>query len=217
MTVNHHAMDETLLAYAGGGLPEGLSLAVAVHLTHCPQCRGEVRRMESCGGALMDGIEPLPLDGDAMSRVMSQLDDDASAPSAADAKPAAGGVPAPLRDYVAAGLHDLPWRPLVKGIQHYPLATSGTARGTTRLLRIAPGTFIPPHGHDGSELTVVLDGSFSDEIGRFQAGDLADLNGDVTHQPIADADGPCICLIATDAPLRFKGLVSRMLQPLVGI
>ena len=56
-----------------------------------------------------------------------------------------------------------------------------------------------------------------DEIGRFQSGDLADLDESVYHQPVADTDEHCICLIATDEKLRFSGVFSRMLQPLIGI
>lgn len=72
---------------------------------------------------------------------------------------------------------------------------------------------MPSHGHTGSELTMVLRGSYTDELGRFCAGDVADLDPDVQHQPVADTDEHCICLIATDAPLRFNGLVPRLLQP----
>ena len=64
---------------------------------------------------------------------------------------------------------------------------------------------------------VIPSGSFADEIGRFQVGDLADLDSSVHHQPIADTDKPCVCLIATDQRLKFSGALNRMMQPLVGI
>ena len=65
-------------------------------------------------------------------------------------------------------------------------------------------------------MTLVLHGSFADEVGRFQSGDLADLDPSIQHQPVADTDAHCVCLIATDARLRFTGVLRRMLQPLVG-
>jgi putative transcriptional regulator len=86
-----------------------------------------------------------------------------------------------------------------------------------RLFYIAPGTTIPRHTHGGSELTLVLSGSFMDEIGHFQSGDLADLDDSVCHKPVADTDQPCICLIATDERLRFSGVLGRMLRPFIGI
>jgi putative transcriptional regulator len=37
------------------------------------------------------------------------------------------------------------------------------------------------------------------------------------HTPVALAGQDCICLAATDAPLRFRGLIPRLAQPLLRI
>ncbi len=42
-----------------------------------------------------------------------------------------------------------------------------------RLIRLKAGRGVPRHTHGGSELTVVLEGSFSDETGHYARGDLA--------------------------------------------
>jgi len=130
---------------------------------------------------------------------------------------APSGLPGVLQDYFPDGIEGIRWRTLAPGIRQHQLKDIDSDRGTVRLLSIAPGTTIPHHTHGGSELTLVLKGSFADEIGRFQAGDLADLDASVNHQPVADTDQPCICLIATDQRLKFSGALNRMLQPLVGI
>ena len=76
---------------------------------------------------------------------------------------------------------------------------------------------MPEHGHGGAELTLVLRGAFHDETGRYARGDVADLDETVEHQPVVtDAGGDCICLIASEKPERFHGLVARLLQPLRG-
>jgi len=64
---------------------------------------------------------------------------------------------------------------------------------------------------------LILSGSYTDVFGTFRRGDIADLDEHVEHQPIVDGDLPCICLVATEAPTRFKGFFSRLLQPLTGI
>jgi putative transcriptional regulator len=51
MTPNHHPGEATLLAYAAGGLGEGLSLVVASHLSFCPECRANVAAGEAVGGS----------------------------------------------------------------------------------------------------------------------------------------------------------------------
>ncbi len=85
------------------------------------------------------------------------------------------------------------------------------------MLHIAPGKALPEHGHGGTEMTLVLSGAYRDELGRFGPGDVADLDEHVEHQPKVEQDAPCICLVATETPTRFKGIFSRILQPLVGI
>jgi len=128
-----------------------------------------------------------------------------------------GGLPGTLAPWLPMGLDGVSWRALVPGIRHFRFSGVDSGGGTVRLLAIAPGTALPHHGHGGTELTLVLSGSFADEIGRFQAGDLADLDPSAKHQPVADTDRPCMCLIATDARLRFSGVLRRLFQPLVGI
>ena len=85
------------------------------------------------------------------------------------------------------------------------------------MLRINPGLKMPEHGHGGEEMTLILKGAYRDEFGRFAAGDIADLDHHVEHQPRVDSPEPCICLIATETKARFKGRIGRLLQPLIGI
>ncbi len=89
--------------------------------------------------------------------------------------------------------------------------------GSARLLYIPPGQGVPDHGHNGLELTLVLQGSFTDETGSFGTGDLEIADQTLDHTPVAGPDAPCICLAATDAPLRFRAFMPRLLQPLFRI
>ena len=86
--------------------------------------------------------------------------------------------------------------------------------GHLMLLRTAPGRSVPMHTHGGNELTLILQGAYRDAIGQFGPGDVADLDEDVEHQPVTLPGVPCICVAATDAPLRFSGWMARLLQPL---
>jgi putative transcriptional regulator len=218
MTIRHHPDDATLVAYAAGAVTEGISLVVAAHLELCPQCRARVRDAADLGGALLAGLDPAPLREGALASVLARVEASPERASAPQARPrAVDGLPATLAPWFPAGLDRVPWRSLVPGIRHFRFPGVDSGAGTVRLLAIAPGTALPHHGHGGTELTLVLRGSFADEIGRFAPGDLADLDPSVQHQPLADTDTHCICLIATDARLRFSGVVGRLFQPLVGI
>ena len=107
------------------------------------------------------------------------------------------------------------WKSLGGGIRQSIL--SADKSGSARLLYIPPGRAVPEHSHGGLELTLVLQGSFSDAAGRFGVGDLEVAGADLDHQPIAGLETPCICLAATDAPLRFTSFMPRLLQPLFRI
>ncbi|MCB0073297.1 MAG: cupin domain-containing protein, partial [Caldilineaceae bacterium] len=129
------------------------------------------------------------------SNVLARLD------APAEPEPAHGrwGVfPGP----VMAELKGAPprWKPLGMGVRQSNLAAG--RRGSARLLFIPPGQAVPDHGHNGLELTLVLQGSFSDATGHLGVGDLEISDQDLQHIPTADPGAPCICLAATDAPLR---------------
>ena len=120
-------------------------------------------------------------------------------------------------DRVGASLDLVPWRMIGPGLWHYPIPLSKGASGDLRLFKVAPGKKLPDHGHRGEELTLLLRGSYHDELGTFEEGDIADLDDEVEHQPVADEISGCICLIASERKARFKGLIARLMQPFIGV
>lgn len=219
MIPRHHASDWLIMSYAAGTLSAGLSLVLATHLQVCPVCRRAAAEAEALGGALLDALPPEPLDADAFARTLALIDAP-HAPAPVPAAPRMGrsadnvgasAFPPPLgRALGPAG--EQRWRWLAPGIQQIKVPYGG-ASGGVRLLRIAPRQRMPEHGHSGSELTLVFSGAFEDERGRYEAGDLAEESGESRHRPVADAEHGCVCVIATEGPLRFSGRLERLLQP----
>jgi putative transcriptional regulator len=128
-----------------------------------------------------------------------------------------GDVPVPLRKLLGTYLDDVRWGRLGPGVWHHPLPLSNGTSGDLRLLRVAAGRAMPEHGHGGAELTLMLRGVYNDRFGRFATGDIADLDADVVHRPVVEAGEDCICLVASEQKARFKGLISRLVQPLTGM
>jgi putative transcriptional regulator len=218
MNARHHPSDATLFAYGGGSLNEGHALAVATHLALCPACRNKVEEIEAVGGSLLDEITPVTMADDSLARAMNMLGnrETKSTVQRVVATPHLGAltVPEPLRSYVAASDG---WKTLAPGIRHMALLPRSEDGENTFLLRVAPGMSLPRHGHNGSELTIVLSGSFSDELGRFGPGDFAETDDAINHQPLADSSDECVCLIAVRGLLRFNGLVGKAVQLLTKI
>jgi len=222
MSIRHHPDESTLMAYSAGALTEGFNLVVATHLDSCLQCRQKVAEAEALGGELLGELPAAQMSADGLDRVWNLIDQepaDSDAVVLPSATHEAGSydLPGVLKAYLPQGLSGVHWRSVVPGIRQYVFRDIDSGSGSVRLLSIAPGTSIPQHSHCGSELTLVLKGSYGDEIGRFRSGDMADLDDSVKHQPVADTEEVCICLIATDDRLKFSDMFSRLLQPLVGI
>ncbi|MEP2139287.1 MAG: ChrR family anti-sigma-E factor, partial [Erythrobacter sp.] len=150
---------------------------------------------------------------DALEATMALI---SAAPQFEVERKASGNVlPQPLCDYIGGDLEDVHWKPVGGGVKQSVLDVVGGAQ--VRLLSIPGGAAMPDHGHNGLELTLVLQGAFQDEDDRFGRGDIEVANEDLHHTPIAEAGQDCICLAATDAPLRFKGILPRLAQRFVGI
>jgi len=214
--ISHHFDDATLMAYSAGTLPQGMALLVACHLHWCPHCRERMHATDAVGGALLEQLPPSNLQADAFEQLLARLDEpeqelSTSAPEADSNQE----LPTPLAQLLDKPLDELPWKRIGYGVKQLDLHLNGP--GAARLLRISPGVSVPHHTHGGNELTLILKGSYNDELGRFCQGDVADLDGEVSHQPLVDTDEECICLIATDAPLKFSGLVGRLVQPFIGL
>lgn len=219
MTIQHHPSEATLFAYAGGSLPEGLSLVVASHLALCPSCRVNAALLNAVGGSLIEDLPGVSVADDALARTMARLDTPpppAAAPAPASAPHLGLEMPEPLRSYVAMA-HTPDWRFMAPGMRRLEVMPRSPRGGSVQLLRIAPGLRVAMHGHGGNEFTLVLQGAYDDEIGRFAAGDVSETTEETIHQPIADGDSGCICLVATEAPTQFKGWVGRLFQPFVGL
>ncbi len=207
---SHHAPDALLAACAAGALAYPFAVLVAAHVSLCDECRARLDAHHILGGLVLDDLAPAALSPGARDRALVALDAEPPAPAVAAPQ---GPYPVPIADLV--GANGPRWRALGFGAKQ-AILWSGAA-GSLRLLSIPAAQSVPEHGHRGLELTLVLSGAFADESGLFRAGDLETADEEVGHTPRATDDGPCVCVAATDAPLRFRAIIPRLVQPLLRI
>lgn len=214
MSIKHHLTDALLMAYSAGELPEAFNLVVATHVSLCDECRARLASFDAVGGAVLEECEDASMTPDALAATMERIRMGSGAPIHTDAatrRDLSALFPAPLRDYVGGDIDAVKWRPVGGGVRQAILPTSKDA--SVRLLHIPAGAAVPDHGHRGLELTQVLKGAFRDEHDRFGAGDIEVATEADVHTPVAEPGEDCICLAATDAPLKFTGLLPRLAQP----
>jgi putative transcriptional regulator len=212
--IKHHLTDALLMAYSAGSLPEAFDLVVATHVSMCDECRARMHEFDAVGGVLVEDAGEIAVGADSLAATLAMIA--GATQERRTVAPRRGGVfPAPLQDYVGGDLDAVKWRRVGGGVSDAILRTRGDA--TVRLLRIPGGVAVPDHGHRGTELTLVLQGAFRDDTDHFGAGDIEVADDALVHKPVAVPGVDCICLAATDAPLRFNALIPRLAQPFLRI
>ncbi|MEO1240947.1 MAG: ChrR family anti-sigma-E factor [Pseudomonadota bacterium] len=218
----YHPGEDWLAAYASGGIDEQTSVLIATHLTYCPECREEVARHEEIGGALLDVLGAEKIDsldeGEAFvaPKSLSESHD-------IDAPPPKGSLaaiaPTPLLKYVyeitgKTDLESLSWSFYGVGIDRAVLV-DGPEGPLVRLLRAKPGAKFPHHQHLSEELTVVLQGAYRDNTGRYDVGDVQCVPTEAAHQPIIEEGDICIALVVSERPTVPTNFLTRIAQKLL--
>ncbi|MGK0399199.1 MAG: putative transcriptional regulator [Gammaproteobacteria bacterium] len=218
-TLKNHPKDELLAAYAAASLPLSQALCISVHLEHCPKCTQNLHRLNDLGSELMVNLQPAePLPG-LKQKLFDQIDliSITAAPIEKVTSPTDvtnQSLPRCLHQFIKTGYEDVSWKRLSSDIHSYELCRDQN-NAKVELLRIKAGGTSGTHKHMGDEYTVILEGSFSDELGLYQQGDFLVRNSFDKHTPVATIDKECICLAVTEAPIQFTGFFSRLLNPLI--
>jgi putative transcriptional regulator len=210
-------LDLLLMNYATGSLTPQESLIVAAHITLNAEARRKVARFEAMGGRLMCETEPAQVHDDCLTATLSRIEK-----TAAPAKEKRAACTAPdlhIPDAVYALISGFCmsdprcWSEVTRGFARMNLRLCpAPTRKRLQLVKLNPNAAAPMHSHPGTEVTVVLQGGFHDQTGHYQTGDIVIINDPrIVHQPQADKDG-CVCLILTEAPLRFQDPFQRFMN-----
>ncbi len=177
MTSHDNAYTAFMLDYAAGVLPPAERLVADVHRALSPSGSQAARLLDAVGGLMLEEIGP-------------------RGPVAQPALGEQGGAQRTSRldPYLNRDLTALRWRRDIWGMKTFPTNTPMAS-----MLRLDPGERAPGHCHGRRDVTVVLCGSYADEFGVYERGDLAFAEPGLRHQPRAVGNETCVCLLATEA------------------
>jgi putative transcriptional regulator len=208
MSIMHHPGDEALSAFAAGTLDDARSVVIATHVSMCARCQETVQAFEQIGGTLIEDAAPAAFRAEAIDAVLSGID--TPAPPASLARQAPRDYPQALAPYEVGQ-----WRWIGRGL-YWRGADVPSVDGTrVFMLKAAPGSALPHHGHSGVEWTCILQGAFRHELGRYGPGDFDDADDSIDHTPTVEPGDTCICLVALQGRLELRGWIGRLLQPFV--
>lgn len=210
-------IDYLLMDYATGALDEAMALFVASYISVCPQARHHAQKLEIMGGILMESCcDPVSMNEKSLGYVLKRLDEKTqkqNAPVKQDV-PENDYLPRPVRQHMnVQRTQKHKWKRAISGIKVMDVPVEKSCKTYARIFKIKPGKTIPEHTHRGLEFTLVLNGAVIEGEQIFKAGELIVHDHSAQHQPSSCPEMGCVCLVATDAPIRFTRGFMRLFNP----
>jgi len=218
--VKLHPSSELLNQFVQGELAAGKSIVVSAHMELCESCSAKAKELQAL--AVSSWVDP-----------SSAMQSDQT--SEADYVNIVAGIvtssqikSAPIEDLVEvdidvldhsiklpkvlakAASQGLKWKKVAGGISEAQLFIDNETQ--CEFIYMAPGGKVPVHTHQGSEATLVLEGSFEDELGEYKTSDFIIRDAQHNHQP-RSKEG-CLCFSVLDSPLQFTEGLARLMNPL---
>lgn len=203
-----HPHPDQLVEFAAGSCRSGVSIAISVHLHYCNQCRQTLSELESTSAVLFEQQAPAPVADTAFASLMDRI---AREPAAVEEPTPNPRFPRALASLIPGSLEALKWNQPMKNLRVTRLLDDGDL--IVGLHHMKAGGRVPNHRHRGEEISVVLEGGFSDQLGSYGAGDFISRNVTDTHSPQADAHEDCLVLSVVEAPIKLTGPLGWILNP----
>lgn len=219
MTCKHY--ETLLMEYASGTLDEIMSVLVATHLTLHPEARKRVRQYESIAGSLIkDQCDPVSMSVDALSNVLSRMDDAVDYRKRTACAPVDNSmphhdlnIPHDLCDFIMLRRPRLRWHNLKSRCVQYTKITSGSSRELSlRILRMDSGTCMPTGLTQDDGYMLVLDGVVQFDGQDYHPGEVFYYDRDTSFCIEAIGDVNCTCAMVSKKPVMFNGARMKFLN-----
>ncbi len=221
---NFHPSDNLLLEFSAGNLDWALSICVSAHIQFCPHCRNKVMQFNSIGGTVLDKVEPQSVSASSFDSIMDKIkqtanesveDETTDITNRGDSDERTRALPKVVRKLIPDD-KPLKWRYISSDLHSAQLET-GQDKYEVSFHKIKRGGKVVEHDHRGLEVTLVLEGSFSDDKGNYVPGDFIEKAPGDIHRPMAAQDQDCLCLSVVEAPVKVTGFIGKLINPFLSI
>ncbi|TPV53707.1 anti-sigma factor [Aestuariibacter sp. GS-14] len=216
--IKFHPTPEHLQQFVKGTLSPVESLMISAHCDMCARCQSRVEMMTAdyANTEIEQAVQSYDPDFDAM---LASITQQPAAERASQIKARRNSTAIELDGKtfeLPKTLHRLVkkkgnWSSLVGKLWQAPVDLG--IDGVANFIYIEKGGTVPEHTHRGSEMTLVINGEFSDGLNDYDSGDLIYMTGDHTHAPRSDAPEGCLVFSIVDQPLHFTSGLARLLNP----
>ena len=192
--------DGLFLDAASGSGPLAVRVLAACHAELNGEAAQRLDSAETAFGALLETSPSAAVSSTLFARTMAELGNQAEE-SPDDAVARWAEMPKALRSALPEG-SAARWSPRFAGMKEIVLDGLCEPGVNARLLKLPAGWRAPEHTHGGDEITLVLQGSFRDEVSRYAVGEVCHAASGHLHAPVVDSDEDCICLAVEFGPLK---------------
>lgn len=215
--ISFHPSANDLQAFSAGTSKPAEALMISAHVDMCVKCQKACQEYQiQLSEEVFDSVQKLaPLD-DSYLKMMSGITDlpvnktvtPAPQSSSIELDGKIFELPRTLRRYVKNTGN---WSHLLGKVWQAPIDLGDMGKAT--FIYMEKGGRVPEHTHRGSEITLVIDGQYSDGISDYDCGDFTIMNDQHKHQPFSEAHDGCLVLSIVDKPLHFTSGIARLLNP----
>lgn len=213
--INFHPSSKQLDSFIAGNLEPTMALVVSAHVDMCGVCQQKCLKLQE-----LQSIDVLSLDTKLVPQLSNMLSHITELPKLTateyknqvdtslelDGKKFA--LPRSLKRYAQ---HTGDWSKLVGKLWQAPVDLG--YMGKANFIYMEKGGKVPEHTHKGTEMTLVIDGQYSDGMAHYDSGDFTVLGKQHTHQPHSQVDEGCLVFTIVDKPLYFTSGIARLLNP----
>jgi putative transcriptional regulator len=211
--ISFHPNSQQLEQFSAGNCEPAMALMISAHIDMCSECRTVSRGFQECF-SIEALSEDMPL-GSEYKNMLANITNLPVAPQEIvhstptlelDGRHFA--LPRALHRFTSKTGN---WSRLVDKLWQAPVDLGEMGKAT--FIYMEKGGRVPEHTHKGSELTLVIDGQYSDGISDYDCGDFTLLDGSNKHLPHSEADEGCLVFTIVDKPLHFTSGLTRLLNP----
>lgn len=222
----HDAYHALMLGYACGTLDQAQTLITAMHIAMSKNAQRILRDYESVGANFLErDCNPVDLCTSALDNVLERIE---KAETQAKARTEQDDSPNTehtlnarmcAEQLIAYALNECDkehticksWKKVYPGFQSIDLNLC-CKKSTARLIKAAPAKKPPRYNRNGIEITLILDGAYSDSTGIHTKGDLIVSEEYQKHSHKSCAENGCVYMVVSDAPIRLSG-IAKLFSP----